>query len=543
MLLLRVLLLSLLLLAGASAPALNLSTDHSGQVLIFPYYTVRAGHSTLISIHNPTRSAKALRLRFREAANGRSVLELNLYLAAHDVWSAFVSQHGSNEPAYIATRDSSCTYPELRDNPALPLVDGARRMPFSRRNLVGALTDAGGTDAVRTHDGFIEIIEMGVVGNGTGAGARRSLDAIGQAAQAGPERCQQIRAAWDEGSADPYWRRDPSTDLLPPTRAHGGGLSGAVAIVQVDQGVQFAMQPEAIEGFSVSILHHPPETEAPTLAHANFPTASGASTQIVIDGRVQTLHYSAENAIDAVSALFTRNKIHNEFATIQSESGATVLGSEWLLTMPTKHFYVDAARGLSHALPPFDRLFPRSATVENRDARVDVFLSKRYHDTGSHEWPWSWTCIDSWECNSRQSGWPGPSYILPPSSVGGQVSSLVFDNDPYGYSVLQSSKQHRVFGISGPGKSSGQLWIRLFHPTWMDWVTRPGAPSPWTGYSLDDQILRPDLAGRRLAGVPVIGFRITRTEIAAEANFGGLWRLRGSRCLLDEAQSPLDCLQ
>ncbi|MBL4661333.1 MAG: hypothetical protein JKY19_13330, partial [Alcanivoracaceae bacterium] len=69
----------LVLLFSTQINAVQLSSNGMGQVLIFPYYTVNGGFNTLINLVNRTNEAKALRVRFREAANGREVFTFNLY--------------------------------------------------------------------------------------------------------------------------------------------------------------------------------------------------------------------------------------------------------------------------------------------------------------------------------------------------------------------------------------------------------------------------------------------------------------------------------
>ena len=70
--------------------AVNLNPDGLGQVLIYPYYTVNAGNSTLLSVVNTTDEVKAVKVRFLEALNSREVLDFNLYLSPFDVWTGAV---------------------------------------------------------------------------------------------------------------------------------------------------------------------------------------------------------------------------------------------------------------------------------------------------------------------------------------------------------------------------------------------------------------------------------------------------------------------
>ena len=69
----------------SSAHAVHLNPRGLGQVLIYPYYTVNH-QQTLLSVVNSTPNGKALKLRFREAYDGREVAGFNVYLGPFDSW-------------------------------------------------------------------------------------------------------------------------------------------------------------------------------------------------------------------------------------------------------------------------------------------------------------------------------------------------------------------------------------------------------------------------------------------------------------------------
>ena len=84
-------------LAGASAfamagaaNAVYVNADGLGQALVYPYYTVRAGNTTLLSVVNTTTQAKAVKVRFLEGKNSQEVLDFNLFLSAKDVWTGLI---------------------------------------------------------------------------------------------------------------------------------------------------------------------------------------------------------------------------------------------------------------------------------------------------------------------------------------------------------------------------------------------------------------------------------------------------------------------
>src|SRR5690349_1422760 len=102
--------------AVGAAQAVNLNPDGLGQVLIYPYYTVRndsAGnaYNSLLSVVNSTASVKAVKVRFLEGKNSAEVLDFNLFLSAKDVWTAAVvplgAAVGATNGAGIVTNDAS----------------------------------------------------------------------------------------------------------------------------------------------------------------------------------------------------------------------------------------------------------------------------------------------------------------------------------------------------------------------------------------------------------------------------------------------------
>jgi len=75
----------------------EVAADGFGQVLLYPYYTVRGSphaFNTLISIGNSTPDVKAVRLRFHEAREGAPVGDFNIYLNAYAVWTGAVFATG-----------------------------------------------------------------------------------------------------------------------------------------------------------------------------------------------------------------------------------------------------------------------------------------------------------------------------------------------------------------------------------------------------------------------------------------------------------------
>src|SRR4051794_13853502 len=109
---------------AGTANAVYVNPDGLGQVLIYPYYTVRnkvagADFNSLLSVVNSTASAKAVKVRFVEGRNSAEVLDFNLFLSAHDVWVAGIVPTGDGAGAF--SPDKSCIAPnQISADPANP---------------------------------------------------------------------------------------------------------------------------------------------------------------------------------------------------------------------------------------------------------------------------------------------------------------------------------------------------------------------------------------------------------------------------------------
>jgi len=321
------------------ASAVNLNPDGVGQVLIYPYYTTNAGEATLLSVVNTTSLGKAVKVRFLEGYNSREVLDFNLFLSKFDVWTAEVfklSDAGvGGAGAGIFTTDNSCTYPTFSQGPLA--ANGANYEPF--RNF--AYQDDGGpTGDERTLEGYFEMISM--------------ADAVpGSALEFDITHVNGVPS--DCGSAEGDLLSD-STYVAPTS-----GLFGAASVTNVAQGTFYAYNADAIDGFTYVPLVTPSGSLDPSLLAVNDPASLSTATSYVFDDGVlltSTWPSTDPNSrpIDAVSSLFDAANIYNEY-----EQGAGA-GTDWVVTFPTKRFYVDAATyGFTTVIPPFEELFSQTS--------------------------------------------------------------------------------------------------------------------------------------------------------------------------------------
>jgi hypothetical protein len=321
------------LVLGSAAPAalaVYLNPNGLGQVLEYPYYTVNAGYATYFTIVNTTDVGKAVKVRLLEGYDGRDTLDFNLYLSPLDVWVGGIVA-GSDGGAALFTNDNSCTVPALPSTAATALAFSIAAFDG------GGAFDGGPIDSSRTREGHIEIVEMGTV-----VYPSATLDAISQVGGV-PENCPSIVKAWASAG---YWSVNPSVDLGPPS----GGIFGSGVLVNVPQGTVFSYAAEAVAQFYNK--DGMGEHSAPGALTPNI--ASGTSVTALVYANDAPLSLTYARPIDAVSALFMADNIQNEFWTSASVAAA----SEWVVTYPTKRFYVDPLYAAQNSsIHPFDAVF------------------------------------------------------------------------------------------------------------------------------------------------------------------------------------------
>src|SRR4030066_131442 len=94
----------------APAHAMNVSQNNVGQVLLFPYYTVKNGLDTIFTVTNTSDKTAVFKVRFREAMNSREVRDFNVILSPYDHWNAGVTSSATGG-ALVRTFDNTCTSP------------------------------------------------------------------------------------------------------------------------------------------------------------------------------------------------------------------------------------------------------------------------------------------------------------------------------------------------------------------------------------------------------------------------------------------------
>ena len=475
------------------AAAVNLNPLGTGQVLIFPYYTVNAHQQTLLSVVNTNAAVgRVVKVRFREAYNGRSVLDFNLYLSPADVWTANVfallDAGVSGDGAALFTTDRSCTDPPL--NRSGTLSNGAGYQRFSNVNYTGAAADTGPSVDSRTREGHVEMILMSDVS--PDSALLRDIRHINST----PPQCDPALLQRATGYVAPT--ADPGTGAA--SAIADGGLYGSASIVDVAAGVFYAYNADALDGFSyVSLYTHPGDAE-PTLGSVNDRDNPNAATaHVFVSGESIGATYPGASPgsrkVDAVSAVFALNALQNEYVMSPDRSA----GTDWVVTFPTKHLYVDAQpggaiAGAGASFAPFPERFDHGTACTT--AYVTVF--DREENTG------------------------------PPTGCGFGICPPPLP--PQGTPCFETNVFAIGLGSAYPSVLGSPL--AALAP-----LLKPLAPSGWFRYGLGDDLMLPAAAnGNVFHGLPVTGFAAVRyvngavptNGVTALANYSAAYRHRGT---------------
>jgi hypothetical protein len=430
-------------LAMNASHAVYLNPHGTGEALVYPYYTVNGGNSTLLSLVNTDATGKAVKVRFLEAYDGRDAFDFNVYLSPYDTWVAQVIL--KNNGAAIFTNDNSCTVPKIATTAA-----GANVFSTSAFDGTTAQhTDGGPTDISRTLEGSIEIIEMGTVTNGT----HGTLDAITHT-NGVPNNCEQVVTAWDG-----YWKTDAQADMSSPT----GGLFGSGTILNVARGTVEMYKADAIAQLftpATPSMHSAVDSSTPNLSSGTSLT----STAFTDDAAVST---PFTRSIDAVSSLFMIETATNEYWTSTSIDAQ----SEWVVMYPTKRFYTDPQylpSGTLNAPSPFDSVFGATDGTSCSNADEKVFSREESTTIPSNEAPKPQRPCFSTQVFTFNQGTGQPSKVLG-SQLGAAFGStsglLAYQNGWANLSFVPTEVGHRLVGTNGNifyGQPVTGFWVTQF---------------------------------------------------------------------------------
>jgi hypothetical protein len=501
--------------SAASVPsfAVNFSDNGLGEANVVPYYTVRSGYDTNLSVVNTAPDkVVAFKIRFREGDNSRDARDFNVFLSPNDVWVGTVSLDPETGSPVIRTSDESCTAPWITTNKQAGFVvtgqnangKDVKEMEFTNIGYAGGASlaaDAGDPSIERAQEGHVEIIEMGTAD---------PTDPLAALAVHGPTKdCASIVQVYNGNRSVPAGQTPenggcndtgvaPGTDVSLNTAFRAeyceplNVLKTSANLITVTEGGSSGLPVETLANFFNNLLTFQDDpTDARDIMRepgSTEPNLNSAlpqySVQITERGPVTADFTSTTGrGVDAVSSLFSATDVVNEYAI----GGAAAALTTWVVSFPTKYAYVDPAENSSGSVAPFENVFPLSPvqpiTDQDYGGASCVAVNFNYFD--------------------REEGAPGqppPEGILP--------SPLPVIAPPPANTICQED-QTLQFG-SAPLLGSGNNYAvplgDAFTSGWMR-LGFPGAGS-LVGAELDSSTLLPTGAQVTFTGLPVTGFSV-----------------------------------
>ncbi|MDG4550891.1 MAG: hypothetical protein P9G45_10825 [Candidatus Contendobacter sp.] len=358
-----------------TAGAVSVAANNLGQALIFPYYTVRGGWTTLFGVTNTSNQVVAVKVRFREAYNSRDVFDFNLILSPYDLWTAWVTD-SPNGPV-IRTEDSSCTVGNI-------VGTGATGVTFPAPvSYVGAFADGGPTTVDRMREGYVEMIMMGASPGTPSAVFPLAAGAIHGSTTGTPPGCAALVSAFQNpallgsygacptgtsavsgvsGTLRGEFCNYPSYLTTPPGATAPvavplNPLKGTYALVNGAKGFNAVGLPVALQNFrntgamtlqldSVGAVafndswHEPSLYSATSTGFQFLPTLAATDPGGLLGNTV---------AGDRVSVAFLHTNVINEWSRRSNPAAGWVTATDWVLTFPTKNLFVDNDPGNRYA--------------------------------------------------------------------------------------------------------------------------------------------------------------------------------------------------
>jgi len=158
------------LTATTANATLELNPGGIGHIGLIPYFSTQGGNATLFSITNTdTVNGKAVKVRFRSAANSDDIFDFTLFLSPGDVWTANISRDTATGGSRLVTTDNSCTLP----------ATAALNRGFVTDRLPASFTAA--QKAEWTSEGYVEVLTMADVPPVYADGVARSATTGGTA--------------------------------------------------------------------------------------------------------------------------------------------------------------------------------------------------------------------------------------------------------------------------------------------------------------------------------------------------------------------------
>lgn len=392
-------------LGATNATVFELNEGGTGHNLVVPYFTAQNGNMSVLHLVNTdTLNGKAVKVRFRGAANSDDLMDFQVFLSPQDVWTAAVTQ-GSNGILQLVSSDNTCTLPKLNSAPLATDQGKVAGKAGFFNGTTARLNPKLSADALAagSREGYVEIFNMADIPStsvyGTPA-ARSALYKTIKHNTSGVAECDSavLSAAvlntnyTVEADAAAAGLATPTTGLMadwyimnvPQTTTFSGAATALTAVSApgvAGRGnfVLFPQRATAVDAATANLV-----TADPLFRSANVATGknldgslagAAVTTPVIAAGQydlpdMSTPYLTALSATapmtqaqDLSRQLATRNVI-NQYANDASVTGKT----DWVFSMPTRRYSVALNYNGSSTTTAAARVFSQGIVGNNNNA-------------------------------------------------------------------------------------------------------------------------------------------------------------------------------
>ena len=304
-----------------------------------------------------------------------------------------------------------------------------------------------------------------------------------------------------------------AANVQPPS----GGLFGGAAVINIANGTYTNYNATALDAFwdaqgSTGI------TDPDSL----FPSLSSAAPKSLVfsNGRIISSTWGNQpvgepadpgQRIDAVSAVFMADTFFNEYSTIASNNES----SEWVITFPTKRFYVDR-NPISNPQNPGEGVIKPFTSLYDGQACETISIS-------------------AW--NREEFAGSGAPIGFSPPAPGGASPKLCFETNIL---TFNQAIANDAFGTSTPSKIFGSVHARNINTPSIAGVAGNNTKAGWARIGFGTRQARPSVEGHKFVGLPVAGFWAISIENnnatpGVKGFYGGAFNHRNSRACVGDA--------
>ena len=312
-----------------------------GHVLFTPYFSTANGNTTLLSLVNTDSvNGKAVKVRFRGAANSDDILDFTVLMSPSDVWTASV-ERGPDGISRLIAKDTTCVLP-------WQLVEGNDNS-FRTFRLDQARSDEA--LAMHTQEGYVEYLNMADILPGTDVFKATKhvknvapcnqdvMDTLMNTTEIDKAQANALGLGNPTGGLFGNWSIFNNANITSYGGGHasvaavdGNGARAAARLFFSPQTDAMADTPNVVFNTADPLLNVPAGATVPAVDPLWLDLPDLSTPYVTAD-------ISAATRADNLSASLAATTVMNEF--VATAAGASVpFSTDWVFSQPTRRYAV-----------------------------------------------------------------------------------------------------------------------------------------------------------------------------------------------------------